>query len=40
MINSEPLEELDCIKYLGLQVAVDGGCEKNVVPRMNEGYRA
>ena len=28
------------IKYLGWQVAADGWCERNVVHRMNEGYRA
>ena len=39
-LNGEPLEEVDCFKYLGSQVAADGGCEKNVVHRMNEGYRA
>ena len=27
-------------KYLGSQVAADGGCERDVVHRMNEGYRA
>ena len=26
------------IKYLGSQVAVDVGCETDVVHRMNEGY--
>ena len=26
--------------YLGSQVAADGGCEMDVVHRMNEGYRA
>ena len=31
---------MDCFKYLGSQVAADGGCERNVVHRMNEGYRA
>ena len=31
---------MDCFKYLGLQVAVDGGCERYVVHRMNDGYRA
>ena len=31
---------MDCFKYLGSQVAVDGGCERDVVHRMNEGYRA
>ena len=38
--NSEPLEEVDCFEYLGSQVAADGGCERDVVHRMNEGYRA
>ena len=33
----EPLEEVDCFKYLGSQVAADGGCERDVVHRMNEG---
>ena len=40
ILNSEPLEEVDCFKYLGSQVAADGGCERDVVHRMNEGYRA
>ena len=40
IINGEPLEEVDCFKYLGSQVAADGGYEKEVVHRMNEGYRA
>ena len=40
ILNCEPLEEVDCFKYLGLQVAADGGCERDVVHRMNEGYRA
>ena len=40
ILNGEPLEEVDCFKYLGSQVAADGGCESNVVHRMNEGYRA
>ena len=26
-------------KYLGSQMAADGGCEKDVVHIMNEGYR-
>ena len=29
-----------CFKYLGSQVAADGGCERVVVHRMNEGYIA
>ena len=31
---------MDCFKYLGSQVAADRGCERDVVHRMNEGYRA
>ena len=33
--NSEPLEEVDCLKYLRSQVAADGGCESDVVHRIN-----
>ena len=40
ILNGEPLEEVDCFKYLGSKVATDGGCERDVVHRMNEGYRA
>ena len=40
ILNGEPLEEVDCFKYLGSQVAADGGCERDAVYRMNEGYRA
>ena len=40
ILNCEPLAEVDRFKYLGSQVAVDGGCERDVVHRMNEGYRA
>ena len=29
---------MDCFKYLGSQVTA-GGCERDVVHRMNEGYR-
>ena len=39
-LNGEPLEEVDCFKYLGSEVAADGGCEKDMVHRKNEGYRA
>ena len=39
ILNGEPLEEVEC-KYLGSQVAADGGCERDVVHRMNEEYRA
>ena len=31
---------MDCIKYLGSQVAAGGGCEMDVLHKMNEGYRA
>ena len=39
ILNCERLEEVDCFKYLGSQVAADGGCERDVVQRTNEGYR-
>ena len=39
ILNGEPLEEEDCFKYLGSQVAADLRCEMDVVYRMNEGYR-
>ena len=40
ILNGEPLEEVDCFKYQGSQVAADGGCERHVAPRMNDWYRA
>ena len=40
ILNGEPLEEVDCFKYLGLQVAADGGCERDEVHRMNEGQKS
>ena len=40
ILTGEPLEEVGCCKHLGSQVATDGGCERDVVHRMNEGYRA
>ena len=40
ILNGEPLKEVDCFKYLGSQVAANGGCERDVAHRMNEGYRA
>ena len=40
ILIGEPLEEVDCFKYLGSQVATDGGCERDVVHRMNEEYRS
>ena len=38
ILNGEPLEEVDCFMYLESQVAADGGYERDVVHRMNEGY--
>ena len=37
ILKSKSLEEVDCFKYLGSQVAADGECERDVVHRMNEG---
>ena len=39
-LNGAPLEEVDYFKYMCSQVAADGGCEMDVVHRMNEWYRA
>ena len=39
ILKSEPVEEVDCFKYLGSQVTSDGTCERNVVHKINEGYR-
>ena len=40
ILNGEPLEDVDCFKYLGSQVAADGLCDRDVVQRMNGEYRA
>ena len=40
ILNCEPPQEVNCFKYLGSHVAADGGCERDVVHRMNEGHRA
>ena len=37
--NGKPLEEVDCFKYLWSQMAADGGCERDLVHRTNEGSR-
>ena len=29
-LNGESLVEVDCFKFLGSQVAADGGCERDV----------
>ena len=31
ILNGEPLEEVNCFKSLGSQVAADVGCERDVV---------
>ena len=38
--NGKPLEEVDCFKYVGSQVPADGGCERDEVNKMKDGYRA
>ena len=40
ILNGEPLEEVDSFKYLGSQVAASRGCERDVIKRINEVYRA
>ena len=40
ILNGERFEEVECSKYLGSQVAADRRCERDVVHRINEGYRA
>ena len=40
ILNGEPLQDMDWFKYLWSQVAADGGCERDGVHRMNEGYRS
>ena len=40
ILNGEPLDKVYCFKYLGPQVAANRRCERDVVLRMNEGYRA
>ena len=40
ILRGVPLEEVDCFKYPGSQVEDDGGWERDVVHRMNEGYEA
>ena len=35
ILYGEPLDEVDCLKYMGSQVGADGGCQRDVVHRMN-----
>ena len=37
-LNRKPLEEVDFFKYIGLQVAACGECERNVVLIMNKAW--
>ena len=39
-LNGEPLKEVDCLKYLGSQVVADEECERDMLHRMNEEFRA
>ena len=36
-LNDKPLKELDCLKYMWSQVAVDAGCEGDLVNIINQG---
>ena len=40
ILNGERVEQVDSFQYLGSQVAADQGCERDVVYRMHEEYRA
>ena len=37
--KQRPVRGNDSFKYLGSQVAADGGCEKDAIHRMNEGLK-
>ena len=37
-LKGELLEEVNCFRYLGTQVAMDGGYAIEVVQAMNRGY--
>ena len=37
ILNCEQLEEVDYFKYLGSQVAVDVGCERDVIHKIMRG---
>ena len=39
-LYGELLEGVDCFKYLESQMEADGGCEKDIVHIMNEGFEA
>ena len=40
ILTDELLEVVDCFKYLVSQVAADGEYERDVIHRLNEGYKA
>ena len=35
-LNGKLVEAVDCFKYLGLQMSLDGGCERDVINTMNK----
>ena len=37
--NCEPFKEVDCLKYLELQIAVAGECESDVGHTINNWYK-
>ena len=37
ILNGEPLEEVDCFKSQGSQVAAGGGRDRDLIHRMNDG---
>ena len=39
-LNGQPLVEVIYFKYLRSPMEAGGGCERDVVHRMNEGYKA
>ena len=40
ILNGKLLEEVDCFKFLWWHISVDRGCERDVIHRINERYRA
>ena len=39
-LNGETLEEVDCFKYMGSQMAADVGCARDVVHIVNKGCKS
>ena len=38
ILKGQQLDEVDCFKYLGSQIAADEACERDVVHKIHEGY--